>query len=86
MTAQRNMTGPQALKALIEGQAIRVCYWTPINRIWRTYRESIEEYIVIGDGTDMFKQDLEFGNAVWIVELLANNDAVWEVYEDSEKS
>lgn len=76
------MNGPQALKALIDGRPVRVKYWTPGNRIWREWHESLGEYVVIGDGTALFREDLEWGNAVWILESFADYKDQWEEYNE----
>ena len=75
------MTGPEALKALIEGQSVRVKFWTPSNRLWREWNDELETHTIKFEGTELFHYDMECGDAVWLVEHFADNDDIWEIHK-----
>jgi len=75
------MTGPQALNALIEGQAVRIKFWTAGNRLWREWDEDLNTHVIKFDGTELFNYDVRYGNGVWLVEHFADKDDIWEVCE-----
>ena len=83
MILHGDLNGPQALKALIEGQAIRCKWWTPINRIERVYDEHLEQYIIRARGTDIFVADCTSTGALWLVELLADSATLWEIWTNN---
>ena len=83
MIIEGNLTGPQALKALIEGQAIRCKWWTTINRIERVWDQNLEQYVVQARGTDLFTADCQQTGALWLVELLAESESQWEVWSNN---
>ena len=80
MTTSAPITGMEAIKALIEGHAIRMRCWTPINRLVRVYDEFLEEHLIIARGTDLFVHDCQTGGSTWILERLLESKPVWELW------
>lgn len=80
MSTSEPMTGIEALKALIEGHAIRHRTWTAINRLERVWDPYLEDHLVVGRGTTIFVEDCRTGGATWILERLADPGHGWELW------
>jgi hypothetical protein len=78
------MTGKQAYDELAYGTAVRVKYWTPCNRIWMQWHDDMGEHIMMGDGTTLFRDDINYGGALWILDALMSKDDIWEAYKEPE--
>ena len=75
------MNGSQAIKALLEGQAIRMNSWSPGNHITRIYDPISKEWYTEAYGTPMFIEDCSFWGALWMIDSLCDQHDCWEIHE-----
>ena len=80
------MNGSQAIKALLEGHAIRMACWTPGNRVSRIYDPVSGEWFTEAYGTPMFIEDCSFWGALWMLDALCDQRDCWEIHETQTES